>query len=97
MSCQTAAACALALGVRAEMRIDPRMQAVNMYSSIKLKFAHQGGINPPHVIMHGNMLDKLPQTYVRFLTNSIESEFKLVGTRVRLSFKNSDNPYDKKL
>ena len=65
--------------------------------SIKLKFAHQGGINPPHVIMHGNMLDKLPQTYVRFLTNSIESEFKLVGTRVRLSFKNSDNPYDKKL
>lgn len=64
--------------------------------SIKLKFAHQGGINPPHVIVHGNMLDKLPQTYVRFLTHSIESAFNLIGTHVKLSFKNSDNPFDKK-
>ncbi len=63
--------------------------------SIKLKYAHQGGVNPPHVIIHGNMLDKLPQTYTRYLTNSIESAFKLVGTRVRLSFKVSENPYDK--
>ncbi len=64
--------------------------------SIKLKFAHQGGVNPPHVIIHGNMLDKLPQTYLRFITNTIESEFKLIGTRVRLSFRVSDNPFDKK-
>lgn len=64
--------------------------------SIKMKFAHQGGVNPPHVIIHGNMLDKLPQTYLRFITNSIEQEFKLVGTRVRLSFRVSDNPYDSK-
>ena len=62
--------------------------------SIKLKFAHQGGVNPPHIIIHGNMLDKLPQTYLRYLSNTFEDEFKLVGTRVRLSFKISDNPYD---
>lgn len=64
--------------------------------SIKLKFAHQGGVNPPHIIIHGNMLDKLPQTYLRFLSNQFETAFKLIGTRVRLSFKISDNPYDSK-
>ncbi len=62
--------------------------------SIKLKFAHQGGVNPPHIIIHGNMLDKLPHTYLRYLSNTFEDEFNLVGTRVRLSFKISDNPYD---
>ena len=64
--------------------------------SIKLKFAHQGGANPPHVVIHGNMLDKLPQTYLRYLSNTFEEAFNLVGTRVRLSFKISENPYDKK-
>jgi GTP-binding protein len=62
--------------------------------SIKLKFAHQGGVNPPHIVIHGNMLDKLPQTYLRYLSNTFETAFKLIGTRVRLSFKISDNPYD---
>lgn len=61
--------------------------------SIKPKFAHQGGVNPPQIIIHGNMLDKLPQTYLRYLCNTFEAEFNLVGTRVRLSFKNSENPY----
>ncbi len=64
--------------------------------SIKLKFAHQGGVNPPHIVIHGNMLDKLPQTYLRFLSNSFEEAFNLIGTRVRLSFKISDNPYSDK-
>jgi len=64
--------------------------------SIKPKFAHQGGVNPPQIIIHGNMLDRLPQTYLRFLSNSFEKAFNLIGTRVRLSFKNSENPYDSK-
>jgi len=64
--------------------------------SIKLKFAHQGGANPPHVVIHGNMLDQLPQTYLRYLSNTFEDAFNLVGTRVRLSFKTSENPYDNK-
>jgi len=62
---------------------------------IKIKFAHQGGMNPPHVILHGNQLDKLPQTYLRYLSKSFEKAFDLVGTRVRISLKNSENPYDK--
>ena len=61
---------------------------------IKLKFGHQGGMNPPHVIIHGNQLDKLPQTYQRYLSNTFEKAFDMVGTKVRLSFKTSENPYE---
>lgn len=61
---------------------------------IKLKFGHQGGMNPPHVIVHGNQLDKLPQTYQRYLTNTFERAFDMVGTKVRLTFKTSENPYE---
>lgn len=77
----------------ATMKRTPPMVGIR---SIKLKFAHQGGVNPPHIIIHGNMLDKLPQTYLRYLSNTFEEAFKLIGTRVRLSFKTSDNPYDEK-
>lgn len=63
---------------------------------IKLKFAHQGGMNPPHVIIHGNQLDKLPLTYQRYIANTFEKAFKMRGTKVRLSFKTSVNPYDEK-
>jgi GTP-binding protein len=61
---------------------------------IKLKFGHQGGMNPPHVIIHGNQLDKLPKTYERYLSNTFEKAFDMVGTKVRLSFKTSENPYE---
>ena len=60
---------------------------------IKIKYGHQGGMNPPHVIIHGNQLDKLPLTYQRYLSNFLEREFDMVGTKVRLSFKTPDNPY----
>lgn len=60
---------------------------------IKMKFAHQGGMNPPHVIIHGNQLDKLPLTYQRYLSNSFEKAFDMIGTKVRISFKTSENPY----
>jgi len=60
---------------------------------IKLKFAHQGGMNPPHVIVHGNQLDKLPQTYQRYLSNTFEKAYDMIGTKVRLTFRMSENPY----
>jgi GTP-binding protein len=62
---------------------------------IKLKFGHQGGMNPPHVIVHGNQLDKLPLTYQRYLSNTFEKEFSMIGTKVKLSFKTSENPFQK--
>jgi len=61
---------------------------------IKLKYAHQGGMNPPHVIIHGNQLDKLPLTYHRYLSNTFEKAFSMIGTKVRLSFKTAKNPYE---
>lgn len=60
---------------------------------IKLKFAHQGGMNPPHIIIHGNQLEKLPSTYRRYLSNTYEREFKLMGTKVRITYRTADNPY----
>jgi len=60
---------------------------------VRLKYAHQGGKNPPLVIVHGNQLDHLPGHYRRYLSNYLTSAFALDGTRVRLEVRNSDNPY----
>ena len=60
---------------------------------IKIKFAHQGGMNPPHLIIHGNQLDKLPQTYQRYISNAFEKAYNLIGTKVKLTLKTSENPY----
>ena len=73
-----------------EEKRNPPMVGLNR---IKLKFAHQGGMNPPHIIIHGNQLDKLPLTYQRYISNSYEKAYSLIGTKVRLSFKTSANPY----
>jgi len=76
----------------AEEKRNPPMVGANR---IKLKFAHQGGMNPPHVIIHGNQLDKLPLSYHRYLSNTFEKAFSMVGTKVKLSFKTSTNPFEK--
>jgi len=60
---------------------------------IKLKYAHQGGRNPPQVIVHGSMVDRVPATYRRFLANCVREHFGLVGTPVWITFKAQDNPY----
>lgn len=64
---------------------------------IKLRYAHQGGRNPPTVIIHGNQTDKLPDVYKRYLANVFRSAFKLSGVPLRLEFRTGDNPFkDKK-
>lgn len=60
---------------------------------IRLRYAHQGGRNPPVIVIHGNQTDKLPESYRRYLINRFRKAFKLKGTPVRLSFKTSDNPF----
>ncbi len=60
---------------------------------IRLRYAHQGGRNPPVIVIHGNQTDRLPEAYRRYLINRFRKVFKLKGTPVRLSFKTSDNPY----
>ena len=60
---------------------------------IKLRYAHQGGRNPPVIVIHGNQTEKLPESYRRYLVNRFRRSFKLKGTPVRLAFKPGDNPY----
>jgi GTP-binding protein len=60
---------------------------------IKLKYAHQGGRNPPVVVIHGVQTDALPESYKRFLVNFFREKMGLAGTPVRLVFKSSVNPF----
>ncbi len=60
---------------------------------IRLRYAHQGGRNPPVIVIHGNQTDKVPEAYRRYLINRFRKIFKLKGTPVRLVFKTSDNPF----
>jgi GTP-binding protein len=60
---------------------------------IKLKYAHQGGRNPPVVVIHGVQTDSLPDAYKRFLMNYFREQLRLKGTPVRLVFKSPENPF----
>jgi len=61
---------------------------------IKLRYAHQGGMNPPRIIVHGNQITKVPAVYKRYLTNFFRKELKSVGTPIMIEFKGSDsNPF----
>ncbi len=60
---------------------------------IKLRYAHQGGHNPPIVVVHGNQTERLPESYRRYLMNYLIDALKLTGTPLRLQFKTGDNPY----
>ncbi len=62
---------------------------------IKLKYAHQGGCNPPVVVIHGNNVGKVPRHYKRFLEGYIEGAFRLSYVSVRVVFRGSSNPYSK--
>jgi len=59
----------------------------------KLRYAHQGGMNPPVIVIHGNQLDGLPDSYRRYLERFFIDTFRLQGTPVRLRFKAGANPY----
>ncbi|WP_440223025.1 ribosome biogenesis GTPase Der [Dokdonella sp. MW10] len=59
----------------------------------KLKYAHPGGSNPPNIVIHGSRTKHLAEAYRRYLENFFRKRYKLVGTPVRLTFAESDNPY----
>ena len=61
---------------------------------IKLRYAHLGGANPPLIVIHGNQVDKVPKSYVRYLENTYRRVLKLVGTPIRIEFKGGENPYE---
>mgnify|MGYP001627113077 CR=1 FL=1 len=59
----------------------------------KMRYAHQGGMNPPVIVIHGNSLEHVPDSYRRYLEGWFRKEFKLVGTPLRIEFKTTANPY----
>ena len=59
----------------------------------KMRYAHQGGQNPPLIVIHGNALDAIPDSYRRYLETRFRDVFKLAGTPLRIEFKSSRNPY----
>ena len=60
---------------------------------IKLRYAHQGGKNPPVIIIHGNQVAHVPDAYRRYLVNTFREAFKLQGTPVRVEFRSDANPF----
>ena len=60
---------------------------------IKLRYAHQGGRNPPIVVVHGNQTGEVPASYQRYLMNRFRAVLGLRGTPLRIEFKGGDNPY----
>ena len=61
----------------------------------KLRYAHQGGANPPRIVIHGNALEQVPEAYRRYLERFFRTAFKLQGTPLRVEFKTGSNPYAK--
>jgi GTP-binding protein len=59
----------------------------------KLRYAHQGGMNPPVIVVHGNSLEHVTAAYKRFLEARFRKEFNLIGTPLRIEMKTSRNPY----
>jgi GTP-binding protein len=62
----------------------------------KLRYAHQGGMNPPLIVIHGNSLDHVTDAYKRFLEGRFREHFKLSGTPLRVELRSSRNPFTDK-
>ncbi len=60
---------------------------------IRLRYAHQGGRNPPAIVIHGNQTEEVPRSYRRYLENTFREAFDLYGTPVRIEFRTGKNPY----
>ena len=59
----------------------------------KLRYAHQGGMNPPLIVIHGNSLEHVTDAYKRYLEGRFREHFKLVGTPLRIEMRSSRNPF----
>jgi len=79
------------LEVAIERQAPPRVGPVRP----KMRYAHQGGMNPPIIVIHGNALNHIPDSYTRYLEHTFRKVFKLQGTPLRVQYKTGENPYDK--
>ena len=63
---------------------------------VKLKYAHAGGYNPPRIIIHGNQVKDLPDSYKRYLMNYFRKSLKIMGTPIHIEFQEGENPFEGK-
>ncbi len=61
---------------------------------VKMKYAHAGGYNPPIIVVHGNQVKELPDSYKRYLMNYFRRSLEIMGTPIRIQFQNSENPFE---
>ena len=60
---------------------------------VKLKYAHPGGYNPPIIVIHGNQVEKLADSYKRYLSNYFRKSLKIIGSPIRIQFQEGNNPF----
>jgi GTP-binding protein len=60
---------------------------------VKLKYAHAGGYNPPRIVIHGNQVHDLPDSYKRYLMNYYRKALNIMGTPIKIEFREGDNPF----
>ena len=79
------------------MAIDEHQPPMHAGRRVKLRYAHAGGYNPPLFVIHGNQVTKLADSYRRYLINYFRRSLKIMGTPIKVEFRDSDNPFaDKK-
>ena len=76
--------------------IERQAPARRGFSRPKPRYAHQGGMNPPIVVIHGSSLDHVTPAYKRYLEGRFREHFGLVGTPLRIELRSGRNPFDDK-
>ncbi len=79
-----------------QMAVDDHNPPMFQGRRVKLRYAHAGGYNPPVIVIHGNQVKKLDQSYKRYLMNYFRRTLKIMGTPIKIEFRNSDNPFEGK-
>lgn len=76
------------------MAVDDHQPPMVQSRRVKLRYAHAGGYNPPLIVIHGNQVKKLPDTYKRYLMNYFRRSLEIMGTPIRIEFREGSNPFE---
>ncbi|GMM71875.1 ribosome biogenesis GTPase Der [Alteromonas gracilis] len=79
-----------------EMAQDDHQPPLVRGRRVKMKYAHAGGYNPPVIVIHGNQVDDLPSSYKRFLMNYFRKTLEIMGTPIKIEFREGANPFEGK-
>ncbi|NRA83990.1 MAG: ribosome biogenesis GTPase Der, partial [Gammaproteobacteria bacterium] len=77
-----------------QMAVDDHEPPMFSGRRVRLRFAHAGGYNPPIIVIHGTQVKKLDSTYKRYLMNYFRRTLKIMGTPIKIEFREGVNPYE---